>query len=265
MKNANSKMKMSVYYVLPVIAIIVVVGIGLLFIQPKIGEIQELQTRKAAEEERKVKLDKKLADLTQLESNKTDLVAQLSALTIALPNQKEVPALIIQLQKIAQESDVQIQGIQLTPGKLVNDTSITAANAKTGPSISFTLAYRGNYEAIKTFMGKVYKAKRLINMESVNLNTGGTQSEDGGVTVSSNMSAFYLQLPPTPKDETEEIPTLTAEDRKTYDLLQTYNSYQIEGNSESKASPETSPTPVPTEAANQSSSAKATVKPTATP
>ncbi len=261
MKNANSKMKMSVYYVLPVIAILVVIGIGLLFIQPKITEIQDLQQKKAAEEERKIKLEKKLTDLAQLENNKTDLIAQLTALTIALPNQKEVPALIIQLQKIAQESDVQIQGIQLTPGKLLNDTSIQAA-AKTGPSVSFTLTFRGNYEAIKTFMGKVYKAKRLVNMESINLNTGGAQSEDGGVSVSSSMLAFYQPFPATPKDETEEIPALTAEDKETYDALQTYNSYQIDGTA--PEAPAATATPAPSASVQPTASVSATPRSTGT-
>jgi Tfp pilus assembly protein PilO len=262
MKNANSKMKMSVYYVLPVIAIVVVIGVGLLFVQPKITEIQDLQQRKAAEEERKSKLDKKLTDLAQLESNKTDILAQQSALTVALPNQKEAPALIIELQKIAQESDVSIQGIQLTPGKLLNDTS-QAATGKTGPQIAFNLAYKGNYEAVKTFMGKVYKAKRLINMESINLNTGGAGAEDGGVSVTSNMAAFYQPRPAIPKDETEAVPVLTENDRKTYDLLQTYNSYQIEGNVEGQ--PSASATPTPEASPAPSGSASPTSKPTTTP
>ncbi|MDQ3098439.1 MAG: type 4a pilus biogenesis protein PilO [bacterium] len=264
MKNANSKMKMSVYYVLPVIAIVVVIGIGLLFVQPKIAEIQDLQQKKAAEEERKSKLDKKLSDLAQLESNKTDILAQQSALTVALPNQKEAPALIIELQKIAQESDIQIQGIQLTPGKLLDDTS-QAATGKTGPQITFTLAYKGNYEAIKTFMGKVYKAKRLVNMESVNLNTGGAQAEDGGVSVTSNMAAFYQPRPAIPKDETEAIPILTEDDRKTYDLLQTYNSYQVDGTSLTQPSSEQSATPIPSSNPAASVAPSGTARPTATP
>lgn len=254
MKKPNGKVKMSVYYVLPLIAILFVVAIVLFVVQPKITEIQTLQQKKAAEEERKEKLDQKLTKLQQLDNNKTELLAQLTALTIALPNQKEAPALIIQLQKMAQESNVDIQGIQLSPGKLINDT-VLAANSKTGPSIAFTLSLRGDYEAVKTFMGKVYNSKRLINMESINLSTGNSQDETGGVTVTSNMIAYYQALPPTPKDETDSIPVLSEEDTRIYSLLQTYNSYQIEAGTQNNPTPQPSVQPIIEEEQEASSSA----------
>jgi Tfp pilus assembly protein PilO len=223
MKNSNNKVKKSLYYVLPVIAILVVIGIGIGFIQPKIVEIQDLQQKKASEVARKQKLEAKLSQLSNLDGKRSDLLAQLQAVTVALPDQKEVPQLIIQLQNIAKESDIEIQSIQMTPGKLVETGSALAT--KVGPDINFILGYKGSYESIRTFLGKIYKAKRLINMDSLNISVSSNETEAGQITVQSQMFAYYQPRPAIPKDPTEELPTISTPDQAIYDQLQGYTSY----------------------------------------
>jgi Tfp pilus assembly protein PilO len=225
MKNANDKVKKNLYYALPVICIIAVIVLGLKFIQPKLIETQALQQKKTEELTKKAAIERKLSRLVALDANKSDILAQLQAITIALPDQKEVPQLIIQLQKIAADSDVEIQGIQLTPGKLVDED--TALAQKIGPQVDFNMSFKGSYEAVKTFLGKIYKTKRLINIDSIQINASTAQGEDNAINASVSMMTFFQPKQNKPKDPTEELPVIGAEDQKVYDTLQGYNSYAV--------------------------------------
>jgi Tfp pilus assembly protein PilO len=227
MKNANEKVKKNLYYALPVICIIVVIVIGLNFIQPKLSETQTLQIHKQEELTKKAALEKKLSQLQLLDAQKSDLLAQLAAITVALPDQKEIPQLIIQLQKIAEESDVEIQGIQLTPGKLVEQDSALAN--KIGPEVTLNISYKGSYESIKTFLGKVYKAKRLINMDTLQVSASSNQGEDNVINATSNMITYYQPRPDAPKDATQELPEISTDDTKVFkNVNESYISYNGE-------------------------------------
>lgn len=238
MKN-NQKINKNLYFVLPVISILVVIVIVLAWVQPKVASILDKQRAIQSEKDKQVKLDAKIKQLDLLLQDKTELVAKLTSINVALPTQKDVPQLIIQLQKIAQESDVDIQAVQLSPGKLVNET---APASKTGPDITINISIQGNYEAVKTFLGKVFKAKRLINMESINLTSSST-SDNGALVVSLMMNAYYQPIPPKPTDPTQELPVITKEEEAVYDKLQSYTAYQNDGSF-------VPPTPQPSEPAS---------------
>ncbi|MDQ3239020.1 MAG: type 4a pilus biogenesis protein PilO, partial [bacterium] len=219
----------------PIIALLSVLAIGLVFIQPTYDNIVQLNVEKTENTQKQQKMQTKLAALSRLDANKTDLQAQIVNLAVALPNQKEIPGLIIAIQKIAQASDVQIQAVQLTPGVLLNDPAI--AN-KTAPELPFVLNIRGNYEAIKTFLGRVYKAKRLLNMNSISINTGTQAGEDGQIIASITMTGYYQPLPPTPKNVTEDLPPLVPNSANLNSKLESYTSYTL---SSSEGSPASSP------------------------
>lgn len=218
----KQKINKNLYFVLPVISILFVVGLVVALVQPKVVSIDETKNKIKTEEGKKAILDAKIIQLRTLAEQKSELVAQLAAARVALPDQKDIPGLIIQVEKIAQESDVIITGEQLNPGKLVVDS---VAPTKTGPDISISVAVKGNSESIKTFLGKIYKAKRLLNMESITVNSGGANQDEGEQTVSITMYAYYQPNPPKPKDETEPIPALTPDEIKTYETLKGYTSY----------------------------------------
>lgn len=244
----KDKMNKNVFYVLPVLAILAVIAIGLLFVQPKYNEIVDLNAKKQEELDKQEKMTTKLRTLSQLESQKTDLQARLQNLAIAVPNQKEIPGLIIALQKIAQASDVELQAIQLTPGVLLNDPSVTN---KTAPELPIVINFKGNYDAIKTFLGRVYKAKRLLNMSVLALNTSAAAGEEGQITANLNMTAYFQPLPGKPKDITEAVPTETVDDKAVYDALDGYTAYTID--STEGSTPKA--TPVVTEKPTSTSSA----------
>lgn len=253
MKKAVSFNK-NIYIAMPAISILIVFAVGFLWIRPTIDSILQKQTMITEEQDKKTKLDTKLATLNELSKRRTELLAELTSVNVALPTQKDVPTLIIQLQKIAQESDVQIQGIQLSPGKLINDTATTA---KTGPEISLNVAIRGNYEAIKTFIGKVYKGKRLINMDSIVVTSGS--ADDGSLTTALTMNTYYQPIPQK-ADSTDPVAELTSADKEVYDVLQGYTSYQLDGQVFVPA-----PTPAPSSSASPVSSEAPETSASATP
>ncbi len=244
----NKTLNKSLYLVLPVISILVVLAIAMIWVQPKIANILQTQTQIADEQSKQTMLDTKIETLDALSKSRTDLLAQLTDVNIALPTQKDIPALIIQLQRIAQESDVAIQGIQLTPGKLVNDSAPTS---KTGPDVAISLGIQGNYESLKTFLGKIVKGKRLINMEAISMSATAADN-DGTLTVTLNMNTFYQPLPAKPGDETEEVPVLTKAERDVYENLKTYTAYQVASTTGDASPLAPDPTPVPSATATPS-------------
>lgn len=222
MKVTNNKINKGLYFVLPLISILIVIVIGVVWIQPRIANTMETQNKIEQEKLKAEKLSAKLTRLRTLAATKDDLLAQLTAIKVALPNQKEVPNLILQIQKIAEESDVELQAIQLNPGKLVLEN---VPPTKTGPDLGVNVSVKGNYEAVKTFLAKIYKGKRLVNMESITIGSPDASSTDGALVVAVNMFGYFQPLPPKPKDETEDLPEITQEDNSTYDLLQSYSSF----------------------------------------
>jgi len=218
----NSKINKGLYFVLPIISILIVILIGVVWIQPRVTNTMDTQEKIKLEEAKGQKLDAKLNRLKILASTKSDLLAQLTAIKIALPNQKEVSNLILQIQKISEQSDVQIQAIQTNPGKLVVESALPS---KTGPDLPVNISFRGNYEAVKTFLGTIHKGKRLINMDSLTINSPDATTGDGLIVVSINMFGYYQPLPTKPKDETEDLPELSAEDSATYETLKSYDSF----------------------------------------
>jgi len=250
MKNKN--LNKNLYIVLPLLSILIVIGLGIFFIQPKVVTIMEKQASIKQENSRKELLQTKIQKLENLSKRKTELLAQLTAINEALPTQKDVPTLIIQIQKTAQDSDVEIQSIQLSPGKLIDDQAV----AKT-TDITINLSIRGNYEAIETFLGKVFRGKRLINLESINLASSGSTDSDSGLTASIVMSTYYQPLPPKAADETEEVPEETTADQEVYSKLQSYESLQATGNDIVAPSPTPRATPESSSSAIPSPSASA--------
>jgi Tfp pilus assembly protein PilO len=248
----NNKVNKNLFYVLPVIAILIVVAIGILFVQPKYNEINQLNVQKVEELGKQEKMQAKLRTLSALDSTKTDLQAQLSNLSVALPSQKEIPSLIIALQKISEASDIELQAIQLTPGVLLNDP---ATINKSAPELPLVINIRGNYEAVKTFLGRVYKAKRLLNMGSLSLNTSTAAGEEGQISASLSMSAFYQPLPPTPKDATEPLPEQPADVQELYATLEGFTAYTLDSTEEAPKQTESTPAPSASAAPTASASA----------
>ena len=180
----NKTINKNIFYIFPIISLACIIIIMIFTVVPKISEIQTKQTNIQALTEKKSKLEQKNKILEQLSKNSIEQKAQLTALNIALPNQKEVPNLIIQLQTIAQESDVEIQSIQINPGILVTEKE-TPSNI--APELNFNMGIRGNYAAVITFFDKIYKAKRLINIETLSLSASGADT-DGNVSVTLTMT-----------------------------------------------------------------------------
>ncbi len=219
MKNKSNKVNKNLFYIIPVLCLLVIGALGVLVVQPKIAEIQDLNSKKEAEEAKRSKMTQKLQVLKGLEADKLNLQSKLVALNVALPSEKDASGLFIHLQKIAQASEVEIQSISFAPGKIEANP-----NTKTGLEIPITLSLKGNFEAIKIFLGYAYTAKRLINLETLSLSY--SQNDDGSVTSNTNVTAFYQPKAEIPKDETEALPNVTQADEEIMRKIEEYKTYQ---------------------------------------
>lgn len=209
----------NLYYVLPVISILIVIIVGITLIQPKIAEIQATQQEEAQEKEVQTKLQNKAKVLSQLDKNKLELQSEVSNLSVALPSGKKASELIRMLQNLASQSNVQIDTLSFDAGTIDN-------NALTPPTeLNVSLAFSGSYDAIKTFLSNAAKAKRLMNVTSLGL--ANSASDESTITATTALTVYYTAPVKAPTDITEEVPTITPEEQALYAKLNDYVSYEV--------------------------------------
>ena len=211
---------MKKFYIIPVLSILIVIAIGLFIVQPKISEISDLSQKITTEKEKNTKLTAKRDALTRLRDNKEEITAKGAAVRVALPSEKNITQYLLELDNLAQASNIVIRSVQVTPGTLIEEKpTITQA----ADELVLNIAIEGSFESIKTFFERVSQAKRLINAQSLNIAINSETS--GTVSASGVFNIYYKQRPQTPKDATEAIPELTPENNETFDEISNLTSY----------------------------------------
>jgi Tfp pilus assembly protein PilO len=138
----------------------------------------------------------------------------LALLHVAMPDDVRMPALLVEVQHLANSSNVNL-----------NSFTPAAATPLSGyDAIPITLQVDGRYSAVETFLrrlrseagsrlGRIHANGRLYSVQSVSLAPGGTSTTGGtGLSASIQLSAFTYsgQTLPTTTDTTTTTTTTTG-------------------------------------------------------
>jgi len=115
-------------------------------------------------ENQKVELEKKLESLQKVQKEIDKFKAEIAALTSQyqkqseiLPPEEELPTLLISIADLSKETGVMIKAF--TPGALQN-----LGNYQ---EMGVNLKLSGNFHSLATFIDRIGKLKRIVNVENV--------------------------------------------------------------------------------------------------
>lgn len=211
---------MQKFYIIPVVSILIVLAIGLLVIQPKINEIMELSEKTETERSNNTKLTAKRDAMVSLSANEQEIIAKLNSVRVGLPDEKNITQYLLELDKLSQASNISIRSVQVTPGILVEKKPTIGQAAD---ELTLNIAVDGNFESIKTFLQRAFKAKRLINTDNITISINS--ETDGSVNATGIFNIYYKKRPQIPTDFMAEVPVLTDADNKLFTELESFTSY----------------------------------------
>jgi len=144
------------------ILILIVLAIAYYFLlfSPLKGEYSAKVQERSDKEQRKVQLERTSAELENISRNSDDIERQILELSKRIPEQDEIPTLLVQIEEVAEAADVTQFSIE--PG---------APEAPPGGGdfsrIPITMSFTGRYEQMQDFLLRVRNMARLVTVNEV--------------------------------------------------------------------------------------------------
>lgn len=111
------------------LALVVVLGFYYLVYTPRAAEYTELSAERDARQARLDQMQRAAAQAEQLERRYSELQTFIATIEAKLPTEKEVPALLVQLERLTTRLNVDLRALR--PGAL---EAVAAAQAQTAPA-----------------------------------------------------------------------------------------------------------------------------------
>jgi len=158
-------------------------------ISPFFSKAQELTDEAKAKQDELSYLEDKKVKLEALKSREEDLKKDAELVRNALPEQKDVGRLFIQLDNMAKTSGGNLNAVTESSGALAAATTTdTVGSPSVGiQKITYTLPIDfKDYFGFKDFINKAESALRILAVEDFSLNASGT----GGVSATINAATY---------------------------------------------------------------------------
>jgi Tfp pilus assembly protein PilO len=177
---------------------------GIFAINPTLSTIVTLQKQLADSEAVHEELKTKIAALSSLQQQYTNLQEQLPVVYEAVPQSPDAPLLTAQILGLAKQQNINIVSLNTAAMTLKETGDIQTATptaspqdqpdpqpiASNDPSFSFSLQAQGSYENLIAFAKSLSQLSRIITVESLALNT---TSEREGLTMGLEGKAYFLK------------------------------------------------------------------------
>jgi Tfp pilus assembly protein PilO len=141
--------------------------LGIFAINPTLSTIIELQKQYADSQFVHEQLTTKMNNLSSLQQQYNTLSDDLAFVYDAIPQNASVPTLVGQLSALAEESNIEITGIRISP-VILSDIK-ERQSIKTHSSFSFTLEAEGEYESMMNFVDALTNFNRLVTIETISM------------------------------------------------------------------------------------------------
>lgn len=204
--------------------------VTMLVLVPQFNEAMALYNNMQKEEPKLEKLEKKLAELQDIELSPE--FAQVEIVNNALPSRKPLLELLVALDSVSQETGTKVKNFQLTPGLVASDSTVLSQSGKAGSaydSLSLELTVQGTFQQIQDFLLKVEEAApftTIVSMEignQLNANAPGfDELADDPVfeAVLTNETYFFTQ--PIAARIDSPLPKIAARELEVLNLLASF-------------------------------------------
>jgi len=149
-----------------VLTLIAIIILAIFAINPTLSTIANLQ--KQLEDAKFVadKLEKKINNLSILQTKYNNIQNDLPIVYEAIPKNSEVPKLTGQIQSILNESGMQLISIQ--------SSEIVEVTRGKFYLYNFDLTASGDYQTMENFLEKLTSMQRVTNIKNINISTSST-------------------------------------------------------------------------------------------
>lgn len=164
------------------ILILAFIGIVVFLDVPKIQGI--LGLRKEIKNQEEIFLEKQilLAKVEKLQKTYEENRESLEKTSYILPSDQDIPNLIVQLESLALESGLILEGINFsTEGESLKDKATSARKTETGTiakdyqTMTVALELMGSYSGFKAFLQSIEENMRLMDVSSVDFSVENTE------------------------------------------------------------------------------------------
>lgn len=141
--------------------------LSLFAINPTLSTIIELQKELDESQFVNKQLTTKMNNLSALQEKYANLSGDLPYVYDAIPQNASIPTLVGQLSSLAQQANIHITAIQVSP-VVLSDSRLTISS-KTYASFTFTLDADGSYEQMQSFVKSLENFNRIVTVEEISL------------------------------------------------------------------------------------------------
>ena len=142
------------------VIVLVVVGFYLLLLAPLLSRLDEADQQRETQEAQLAQVQQEVAELEEVRRNSPEIERQLLELSKRIPTQPEIPTLIVQVEEIAQGSDV--TQLSIEPG-----TPAPPPGGGDYTVVPVTLRFLGTYDEMQDFLLQTRNLARLMTVTNV--------------------------------------------------------------------------------------------------
>ncbi len=142
-------------------------------------------------EQQVAQLEQQVAELENIQRNAPEIERQILEYSKRLPEQDEIPTLVVQIEQVADEAGV--TQLSIVPGSPTSPT-----NGGDFSVIPITMSFEGTYEDMQELVLGVRNLARLVTINEVTYEEieegGGTTAGGGTTTVASNGDLLTVEI-----------------------------------------------------------------------
>lgn len=209
-------------YLIPIVAIVLVVIGAVFLIVPKTGQIQEARSKIKQQETKISQLSQKAAELSSL--SEMELYESSSLLLTAVPAEKDFYETLVMSKQIVTENGVFIESFKFAPGEV----STESAKKATLSPLSFEINFNSSFESLKSMVENIEKMLPLVTIDrirfgSVEATESGSLADFSGKI---NLMSYFCPLPKSLGAAEKPLPKIGSQDRELIEKLKSYKNYE---------------------------------------
>lgn len=178
-----------VNFVIPLIALVYIVIVGLVILKPSYDEIPILETELASKTTLRNTLKSKLATLNKLVDFSSVVQENSDLVNKVLVSEELVPALLTQIDQIVRESGLEVSRLNYALG-----TTNLLRSDLNYDFVSVNLSVTGSLDQLRVFLDTIENAARIVNVDVVRYSFSENQEGESEVSATMVLVSPYLYV-----------------------------------------------------------------------
>jgi len=183
--------KKSLYINIAIIitSLIVIIGVFILLIYPLYEQIKTLNQEIQIKQQQEESLQNRLTQLKELETNYNKAKDKSQTINIALPNEKQIPEILVQLSNIAGESGMTLT--EITPTKEQKEKSASSASSALYKELPLNIKLSGSFKGLKNYLSGIEKNLRIMDTNAISIEKDTQNPENKLLNISLLVVAYF--------------------------------------------------------------------------